>query len=100
MKTYLELLNEEKSPVDIDKLIDEVKELQEKMIDIKSDMRSIYAKMRKLPHGNSAEQFYRYIIGHFEPLINKDHEWLSKSTNIEDILDDLDDYKKSEEAED
>lgn len=100
MKTYLELINEDKSSDNIDKLLKEVKELQDKMIDLKSDMRSIYSSLRKLPHGNSGEKFYRYIIGHFEPLIDGDHEWLTKSTNLDDIIEDLEDYKKSEEAED
>lgn len=40
-------------------------------------------------YGRAKDTLQHYIIGHVEPLIDAEHEWLTKDTNIQDIIDDI-----------
>jgi len=66
-------------------LIDEIQEVQEQLRTVVRDLESI---QRRCPSYVS-ERIYRYILGHLEPLIDREHTWMARDTNLQDIIDEL-----------
>ena len=85
---------------DINSIIDELEEAQEFLRGGVESLNAAMAKMKSSGEGefkNLAERIYRYMIGHIEPIIDNDHDWLSKTESIQDIIEDLEQGGDEEE---
>ena len=74
-------------------LINEIQEVQEKLREAASSLRSI---QRRTDHV-TIERIYRYILGYLEPLIDDEHSWLG--TSLKDIIEDLKGYDEDVQDE-
>jgi len=80
-------------------LVDEISNVQEELKNCAQYLRQIYQKIRKTGNSRLAEQMKSYIISHLEILIDSEHEWMDRSTNLEDIKNQLDDMIGDENEE-
>ena len=77
---------------DSEEVLELLRDAQEKMRDAASSIATAKRDLERLPMGvgsRTAERIYRYIQGHLEPLIDKENDWLSKSTNLQDVIDEI-----------
>jgi hypothetical protein len=87
---------------------DVIKTLKEAQSQLEEAAYSISVAMRKLRSmpeaGNIPERIRTYILGHLEPMINSNTEWLGKQVSLEDIIEEIQEnfesYEEEEEDED
>jgi exonuclease VII small subunit len=80
----------------IDESVEELQNAQQLMVEAVDILKGVRRKLSSGPTSGSAERLYRYILGHLEPLINSESEWMTRSTSIQDIIDELEDYREFE----
>jgi len=89
-------MNEEQENIDYNEIIDEIQEVQEQLREAVQTLNQI---RRKLGNNITADRLRSYIISHLETLIDSNHDWLDRSTNLQDIIEELQDEPLSEEDE-
>ena len=76
----------------IDNAIGELREAQDHLRSASQSARGAMRLLRN--YGSISERIRGYILGHIEPLIDSESEWMTKSINIEEIIEDLEGYKE------
>ena len=81
----------------IDDCIEMLQEAQISLDDALNQIKGVYNMLRSADNCSQvAERMRSYIIGHLEPLIYSDHEWMTRSLSIEGIIEELEECKGME----
>jgi len=56
---------------------------------LREAVRTLNQIRRKLGDNITADRLRSYIISHLETLIDSDHEWLDRSLNLQNIIEEL-----------
>lgn len=72
--------------------IDQLRQAQDLMRDAAAIIRQVTRELQNTPHRLSGERLRSYISGHLEVLIDRDHDWLDRSINIENIIEELEEF--------
>jgi hypothetical protein len=79
-------------------IIQKLQGAQDEMRDTLSKLKNIHRKMESNDaiSSSTSGQLRSYIIAHFEVLIDDNHSWLDNSTNLGDIIDQVDSDRECE----
>lgn len=76
----------------IQESIDQLRQAQDLMRDAAAIIRQVTRELQNTPHSISGKRLRSYISGHLEVLIDSDHDWIGRSINIEDIIEELEEF--------
>jgi hypothetical protein len=84
----------------IDDCIEMLQEAQISLDDALNQIKGVYNMLRSSENCSQvAERMRSYIIGHLEPLISSDHEWMTRSLSIEKVIEELEECKGMSDGE-
>ena len=84
----------------IDDCIEMLQEAQISLDDALNQIKGVYSMLRSSENCSQvAERMRSYIIGHLEPLISSDHEWMTRSLSIEKVIEELEECKGMSDGE-
>ncbi len=84
----------------IDDCIEMLQEAQLSLDDALNQIKGVYSMLRSSENCSQvAERMRSYIIGHLEPLISSDHEWMTRSLSIEGVIEELEECKGMPDGE-
>lgn len=55
--------------------------------------------MGVIDNSTTRERLRGYILGHLEPLIDREHDWLTRSTSLQDIIREVQENSLTSEEE-
>ena len=84
----------------IDDCIEMLQEAQISLDDALNQIKGVYNMLRSSENCSQvAERMRSYIIGHLEPLISSDHEWMTRSLSIGKVIEELEECKGMSDGE-
>jgi hypothetical protein len=98
LKEFEGFVNE--SEFDFSQPISSLESAKMKMEEAVDDIKMALSQLRSFPYSSSTyERLRSYILGNLEPLISEDHGWMTRSVNIQEIIDEIREMGEEEMGE-
>lgn len=94
-------LNESDSNFDFGQAISSLENAKMNLEEAAFEIKNALSELKKFPYSASTyERLRGYILGNLEPLISSDHGWMTKSVNIDDIIEEVKEMQDEDYEED